>query len=148
VAIIPFPVDSAQTANESLCWSPNSKQIVIGTTMKNFTGCISVWNLNKQLTDFVSREYTSHPIGYSLSQNYPNPFNPSTVISFSLPSKSFISLKVFDLIGREVATIVSEEMSAGSYSRTLNAEGLPSGVYFYRLQAGPFTETKKLVLLR
>jgi photosystem II stability/assembly factor-like uncharacterized protein len=88
------------------------------------------------------------PRGYSLSQNYPNPFNPSTIISFSLPCKSFVSLKIFDVLGREVSTIVSEEMSAGSYSRQWNAANMTSGVYFYRLQAGAFTVTKKLVLLR
>ena len=85
---------------------------------------------------------------FNLSQNYPNPFNPSTSISFILPSRSFVSLKVFDLIGREVAIIVSEEMSAGSYSRQWNAANMSSGIYFYRLQAGSFTETKKLILLK
>jgi len=85
---------------------------------------------------------------FYLQQNYPNPFNPSTDISFNLPSKSFVSLKVFDLIGRDVATIVSEELSAGNHTKQWNAENYPSGVYFYRLQAGTFTETKKLVLLR
>jgi hypothetical protein len=85
---------------------------------------------------------------FNLDQNYPNPFNPATTISFSLSSRSFILLKVFDLIGREVATIVSEELSAGNHSRQWNAADLPSGIYFYRLQAGTFTETRKLVLLR
>jgi hypothetical protein len=98
------------------------------------------------LTDV--KENAEIPKGYALSQNYPNPFNPSTTISFSLPSKSFVSLKVFDLIGRDVATIVSEEMSAGSYSKQWNAVNMSSGIYFYRLQVGSFTETKKLVLLR
>ncbi len=85
---------------------------------------------------------------FALDQNYPNPFNPATNISFSLPSKSFVSLKVFDLLGRKVATLVSEEMPAGSYSRTWNATNMSSGIYFYRLNADSFTETKKLVLLR
>jgi Putative multicopper oxidases len=88
------------------------------------------------------------PGRFSLGQNFPNPFNPTTTISFALPSRSFVSLKVFDLLGREVATIVSEEMSAGSYSKQWNAANISSGIYFYRLQAGSFTETKKLVLLR
>ena len=96
----------------------------------------------------VSGEAISQPMFFGLSQNYPNPFNPSTTISFSIPSKSFVSLKIFDQLGREVSTIVSEEMSAGSYSRQWNAANLPSGVYFYRLQAGSFIETKKLILLR
>jgi hypothetical protein len=93
---------------------------------------------------------------FYLEQNYPNPFNPSTAISFGLPSQSFVSLKVFDALGREVATIISEELSAGYYSRQWNAANMASGIYFYRLQArqisggqvGVFTETKKLILLR
>lgn len=85
---------------------------------------------------------------FYLYQNYPNPFNPSTSISFSLPTRSFVSLKVFDLIGREVATLVNDEKSAGTYNVKLDASKLPSGVYFYRLQAGKYSETKKLVLLR
>ena len=88
------------------------------------------------------------PSEYGLGQNYPNPANPSTSISFSLPARSFVSLKVFDSTGRNRATLVSEELSAGNHSRQWNADGLTSGVYFYRLQAGPFAETKKLVLLR
>ena len=83
-----------------------------------------------------------------LSQNYPNPFNPSTTISFYLPSRSFVSLKIFDLIGREVVTLVSEEMSAGNYIKQWNANNLAGGIYFYRLQAGSFIISKKLVFLK
>jgi uncharacterized Zn ribbon protein len=103
-----------------------------------------------KLTDVtgISASKPDVPTGFSLSQNYPNPFNPSTSISFNLPSRSFVSLKIFDLLGREVATMVSEEMLAGSYSKQWNAANLSSGIYFYRLQAGSFIETKKLVLLR
>lgn len=85
---------------------------------------------------------------FELAQNYPNPFNPTTTISFSLPSKSFVSLKVFDALGREVSIILSEQLPAGIYSRQWNAERFPSGMYFYRLQSGIFSETKKLLLLR
>lgn len=99
-------------------------------------------------TSVADKLDNNHPYKYTLDQNYPNPFNPSTTISFSLLSKSFVSLKVFDLIGREVTTIVSEELSAGTYSRQLNGSGLASGVYFYRLRVGSITETKKLVVLR
>jgi hypothetical protein len=88
------------------------------------------------------------PTSFKLEQNYPNPFNPTTIISFSLPSRSFVSLKVFDLMGREVATLVSEELSAGNHFRQWNATDMPSGIYFYRLQADRFTETKGLILLR
>jgi hypothetical protein len=90
-----------------------------------------------------------HNRTFALSQNYPNPFNPATTISFYLPSRSVVSLKIFDILGREIATIVnSETVSAGNYSKQWNAAGVSSGLYFYRLQAGAFTETKKLLLLR
>jgi hypothetical protein len=88
------------------------------------------------------------PKVFALNQNYPNPFNPATTISFSLSSKSFVSLKVFDPLGREVSILLAEELPAGTYTRQWNGNNLPSGVYFYRLHAGSFTETKKLVLLR
>ncbi len=102
------------------------------------------------------KEEKEIPTEYSLSQNYPNPFNPTTIISFSLPFKSFVSLKVIDLLGREAASIVSEEMPAGNYTRQWNAVNMANGVYFYRLQVRPisgrqassFTETKKLILLK
>jgi alpha-L-fucosidase 2 len=88
------------------------------------------------------------PQSYGLEQNYPNPFNASTAISFSLPSKSYVLLKVFDTLGREVAILVNEELAAGNHSRQWNASNTASGVYFYQLQAGSFVETKKLVLIR
>ena len=88
------------------------------------------------------------PSKYFLGQNFPNPFNPSTEIQFSLPRKSRVTLTIFDLLGREVATLVSEELSAGSYSTRWDAVGHPSGVYLYRLQSAEFVETKKLLLLR
>jgi len=96
----------------------------------------------------VEDNHKQIPTRFALEQNYPNPFNPSTTISFSLPFKSFVSLKVFDALGREVSILLAEELLAGTYSRQWNAAGLPSGVYFSRLQAGSFTETKKLILLR
>lgn len=88
------------------------------------------------------------PTAFALSQNYPNPFNPTTTISFTLPGKAFVSLKVFDLLGREVTTLASDVLSAGNHSRQWNAVNMPSGVYFYRLQAGSSIVTKKLVLMR
>ena len=88
------------------------------------------------------------PGRFELLQNYPNPFNPSTKISFKLQVSGFTTLKVFDLLGREVRTLVNEEMKAGSYETTFDARGLASGVYFYRLQVGDFTDTKKLLLFK
>lgn len=83
---------------------------------------------------------------YSLNQNFPNPFNPSTVIEFALPQAGFVSLKVYNLLGAEVATLVSSEMTAGRHSVSWNASDLASGVYLYRLKAGTFVQTRKLTL--
>jgi photosystem II stability/assembly factor-like uncharacterized protein len=93
-------------------------------------------------------ENSSYPQLVRLEQNYPNPFNPATAISFHLPSQSFVSLKVFNVLGREVSILIEKELPAGSYVQRWDAEGLPSGIYFYRLHAGSFTETKKLILQR
>jgi hypothetical protein len=85
---------------------------------------------------------------YSLSNNYPNPFNPSTKISYTIPERGNVSLKVYDLLGGEVAQLVNGEVEAGSYDISFNAVNLPSGIYFYKLQAGSFAETKKMILLK
>ena len=88
------------------------------------------------------------PKSYAMYQNYPNPFNPTTVIMYQLPTNSFVTLKVYDIIGREVSTLVNEQKSMGQYEVTFDGSNLASGVYFYRLQAGSFVQTKKLVLLK
>ncbi len=85
---------------------------------------------------------------YHLSQNYPNPFNPTTIIKFQISSTSFVTLNVFDVLGREVALLVHEAKESGSYAVTFDASSLASGVYYYRLQAGEFVQTRKLLLLR
>lgn len=83
-----------------------------------------------------------------LEQNYPNPFNPSTTIQFSIPSRSFVTLRIFDILGREVSRLLSKELPAGRYSQLWNAKALASGLYLCRLRAGSLVETKKLILLR
>ncbi|MGH7454326.1 MAG: T9SS type A sorting domain-containing protein, partial [bacterium] len=94
-------------------------------------------------------ESATLPEGYALEQNYPNPFNPSTVISFQLPVNSRVTLKVFDVLGREVATLVDHEvLTAGHHARSWEANNATSGVYFYRLVAGDFQETRKMILTR
>ena len=85
---------------------------------------------------------------YSLSQNYPNPFNPTTTISYSIKSPGLVSLKVYDILGTEVASLVNENQEAGNYSVEFNAYNLTSGIYFYTLTSGNFVETKKLILLK
>jgi hypothetical protein len=93
------------------------------------------------------------PLDFALYQNYPNPFNPSTKIKFSIPYvgtslMKFVQLKVYDILGNEVVTLVNEYKPAGSYEINFDARGLPSGVYFYQLKAGDFVSTKKMILLK
>jgi len=87
------------------------------------------------------------PAVFYLYQNYPNPFNPSTTITFALPKASHVTLKAYNLLGQEVATLVNETLGPGTYERTFNAEGLPSGVYFYQLRTGGLLATKKMILV-
>jgi hypothetical protein len=96
----------------------------------------------------VENGSNSLPANYTLEQNYPNPFNPSTIIKYSLPSESFVSLKVYDLLGREVRTLVNKVQKAGVQRINFNASDLPSGIYLYTLSTNGFTQTKKLVLLK
>ncbi|MBI5470797.1 MAG: T9SS type A sorting domain-containing protein, partial [Ignavibacteriae bacterium] len=88
------------------------------------------------------------PDNFALQQNYPNPFNPTTIITYQLPKSSFVTLQLFDLLGREIRVLVDGMREAGFHEVSLDASRLASGTYFYRLQAGSFIETKKLVLLR
>lgn len=97
-------------------------------------------------TDVVKEE--SIPVNYALFHNYPNPFNPSTTIRFQLPVSNHVTLKVFDNLGKEVATLVNEKKSAGNYEVNFNSSKISSGVYFYRLTAGSFSILKKMILLR
>ncbi len=85
---------------------------------------------------------------FSLSQNYPNPFNPSTIIRYSIPKTGLVTLKVYDILGREVTTLVNENKTPGNYSVTFNGNNLSSGIYFYRISAGRYSETKKFILLK
>ncbi|MCK9280523.1 MAG: T9SS type A sorting domain-containing protein [Melioribacteraceae bacterium] len=85
---------------------------------------------------------------YTLKQNYPNPFNPTTEIMFTLPRSGHVSLKVYDLLGREVVTLVNKELSGGSHKIIFDASNLSSGIYFYRLQNGNYSQTKKMILVK
>lgn len=108
-----------------------------GTILKTTTGGASSIQENTQ-------EH-SIPVQYSLSQNFPNPFNPSTTIYYSLPKSDNVKLKIYDLLGKEIVSLVNDYQTAGEYEITWQQKGLSSGIYFYRLQAGDFSETKKLI---
>ncbi len=112
-------------------------------------------------SQFIERDFranTTQTIGiqqtssivkeFSLSQNYPNPFNPNTKINFSLPKGDYVSLRVYDMLGREVKVLVSENLSAGEYQADFDAKGLSSGMYYYSLRAGEYVDVKKMVLVK
>ncbi|MEE9168695.1 MAG: T9SS type A sorting domain-containing protein, partial [bacterium] len=104
---------------------------------------------NDGLTTHVKDGLTLKVPGeFGLRQNYPNPFNPTTTIEFALPKPSDVTLILFDILGGEVKTLVSKKMGPGVHNITLNAEGLASGVYFYRIKAGEYSQMKKVLLLK
>jgi len=100
------------------------------------------------ITDVPEEKSNSVPTEFDLSQNYPNPFNPSTTISYAIPTDGFVSLKIYDMLGKEVATLINEEKPAGDYTISFNANNLASGMYIYKISSGPFNQTKKMILMK
>ncbi len=101
-----------------------------------------------QLPTGIKQSDSKIPMKFELSQNYPNPFNPSTIIKYSVPKGQLVTLKVYNMLGQEVATLVNNQQNAGNYEVTFNADKLASGIYFYTLNAGSFVSTKKMILLK
>jgi hypothetical protein len=139
-------VDGNGTTSETHFYSFSDNNIEIGSysyrlKQVDFTGTFRYYELN----DMVE---VSTPFTYNLEQNYPNPFNPSTTISWQLKNDGLVSIKIFDQLGKEVATLVNEEKAAGSYEIEFNAASLASGVYYYRINAGTFVDTKKMILMK
>jgi phage terminase large subunit-like protein len=118
------------------------------TSMPNFTPSSAVWSFDPTIVNVESQNNNIVPEYFVLDQNYPNPFNPSTKIKYSVPQSSNAVIKVFDILGNKIETLVDEEKQTGTYELTWYAEQLPSGVYFYQLTAGSFVVTKKMLLLR
>ena len=114
------------------------------------TGGAGVWQrpVSEVLLGVADRTITGTPDSFVLLQNYPNPFNPVTTISYQIPSQSHVTLTVYDVLGREVATLVDEDETPGAKSLQFNASGLASGTYFYRLKAGPFMSVKRSLLVK
>jgi photosystem II stability/assembly factor-like uncharacterized protein len=120
--------------NENTGWVAGSLGDIFKTTSGNTIGINPVSN--------------EIPKSFSLYQNYPNPFNPTTKISFDLPKSSFVELTIYDVTGRQISILVNEQLSAGKYIMDFNASNLPSGVYFYQIKSGSYTNTKKMVLIK
>jgi len=136
----------------------NSEYRVVGTLGQPFIGItqnsskvnrVGFWYLatHTVITD-VDETSSSVPVEFRLEQNYPNPFNPTTTILFALPRRAEVKLKIYDLLGREVATLLDKELQPGEYKVNFEARGLQSGIYFYRIEASGFVQTRKLTLLK
>jgi hypothetical protein len=130
----PLDNEGAFGQNHLFILSDQPAGIVLNNQFGNFTGV-------ETIEDLV-------PMVYELGQNYPNPFNPSTTIRFSIPEAGLVTLKVYNLLGQEVATLLNNEQASGVYEATFDASKLSSGIYFYTLEAKNFTSTKKMVLLK
>ena len=135
--------------NELLTNTEIHSLVVSGSYLFAATGGGGVWR--RPLSDMItSVEIPSFDLltCFSLSQNYPNPFNPSTKLSYSITQSGLVILKVYDVLGTEVETLVNEEKPIGTYELTWNAANLPSGIYFYQLRAGEYTAVKKMLLVK
>jgi O-glycosyl hydrolase len=151
------PISTFPVVQYATCDNPDYSTTQLGNISApvngNFTAdmqamCIKTFIVPLNRQTGVSGDAIYQPMSFGLSQNYPNPFNPSTVISYQLSAVSNVKLTVYDILGREIVTLLNEVKSPGTYTATFDATDLMSGVYFYRLQAGSFIETKKLILLR
>ncbi len=135
-------------------WSEKFGKIAVedwwGVTIESLQGCIidgiAYGDTSFYLTSVLNEERDVNK--FALMQNYPNPFNSNTIINYSLPSITFVRLTLYNNLGEEVKELVREEQSAGIYEHLLNAEDLPSGVYFYKLTTNNFTNTKKMILIK
>lgn len=126
----------------TLVVSPNGANLIAGTTDRG------IWTRPLSQMTSVERLSSVLPMHFSLDQNYPNPFNPTTIIGYQIAVNSKVKLIVYDLLGREIVTLVDEEKAVGSYTMTFNAVNFKSGVYFYCLHAGEFVETKRLLIIK
>ena len=138
-----------RTTHQASLFSSDNRLMIFGTTYNLDPDTAQVLFMTKwdDVTGVEDNDYTI-PDNFSLSQNYPNPFNPTTTIEYELSATAYVTIKVYDILGKEVANLINEEKSAGSHVIAFNAANLPSGTYFYRLQTGKYTDTKKMVLLR
>lgn len=139
----------SQKINLQSVWIPDSLSVVVFIQSKSKKTVYQSSRIRySSIVTSISENTKLEPTQFKLDQNYPNPFNPSTVISYQLAVGSHVTLKVYDILGNEVATLINGQKSAGNYSVKFNASNLSSGVYFYQLKAGNLVRTKKMILLK
>jgi hypothetical protein len=141
-------IESYDFGNGKVCTCPARDINGRARPFPGTTPDMGAWESMDITSDIAAESGSPIPTFYALEQNYPNPFNPSTTIEFALPKSAFVTLKVYNLLGEEVATLVAEQRSAGIHKLNWDASGLASGMYLYRLEAGSFVQTKKLILMR
>jgi len=148
----------AYTSNGGVNWSLQKKGVPYIVTNLNFANSLTGWATLESSSSilrtttggftFVNNISTEIPEKFYLSQNYPNPFNPSTNIRYQITNNSYVKIEVYDVAGKEIIELVNEKQSPGTYEVKFEAGDLPSGVYFYKLTAGDYSETKKMILLK
>ena len=164
-----FITDSANGTHTRVTWSdgrtrfnagPTSELVNLGDTFATLTGLLSFTHANYKITPRDNNDYTGYvptgvksdysviPTAYKLNQNFPNPFNPSTIISYDIPKSGIVSIRIFNVLGQLVRTLVNQSQTAGTHQVTFNASSLNSGVYFYSITADNFAQVKKMMLIK
>jgi len=149
--IIPDDTTGINSGTININYQANAGEARIGTITITAPGAIGspiTVEVKQAIYTSVDELGSGKPVSFKLLQNYPNPFNPTTAIEFQLPSSSFVIMKVFNSAGKEVATLVERQYAAGIFRAEWNASDMPSGIYYCRIQAGKYSETKKMVLMR
>ncbi|RPI74255.1 MAG: T9SS C-terminal target domain-containing protein [Ignavibacteriales bacterium] len=126
----------------------SSGNILWPVWMDNSSGIYQVWTVPIDITTLDVKETFNIPDEFKLYQNYPNPFNPATTLTFDINHSSFVSFKVYDVLGNEISNLINEYKGPGEYEVQFNASSLPSGIYFYRLNAGTYSKTRKMALIK
>jgi hypothetical protein len=147
------PDGSTMTSNGLFQWIPKVTQagqsfLVMVTISDGSLSETKISTLSTNPTIVGVEDNGSIPTKFNLHQNYPNPFNPTTAIKFEIPKESYVTLRIYNSIGKDVAELVNRELSAGQYQISFDAKDLPSGIYYYKLQAGEFTQTRKMLLVK
>ncbi len=145
----PFTMASGDTQQivYSIFMAKGTDHIQSVAELKEKAGLIQAFYHEEQITGIDDSKEVL-PIEYSLSQNYPNPFNPTTTIEYSIPKQTLVELKIYDILGREVTTLLNEEQKPGKYKVQFEGHKLSSGVYIYRIKAAEYISSKKMLLLK